>query len=124
MQPQGLVAYGGVDAARFDRKQNGFVCVGALSGVWGNMCVLVAAVCCMRSFGGVCGVSWVLCENCIVDASIFLFCEVCVCLGSRALFVSSCCELVYVVMLARPLWGVWVWCVLRAYGGCLGMLGR
>ena len=78
------------------------LCVLVRCRVSGATCVslLLRCAACAPFWWGVCGVSWVLCENCIVDASIFLFCEVCVCLGSRARVVSSCCELVYVVMLA------------------------
>lgn len=53
-----------------------FVSIGALLGVWGStgLCVLVGP---LSWAGGGCllvRVGVVLCENCIVDASIFLFC--------------------------------------------------
>lgn len=73
------------------------VYVGALLGVWDfTRCVLFHGLrpfccCCCVVVGGV----GVVCENCIVDASIFI------------LVCFLCCV-----------------CCLRAYGGCLGMLSR
>ena len=62
-----------------------FNCVGALLGVWGSTMLFLLGPCVNRPpwlWLVVCGV--VLCENCIVDASIFLFCvlvfiPVCLC---------------------------------------------
>ena len=51
------------------------ICVGALLGVWGSTRLFLLGPCVNQSRG--CGwlcVGVVLCENCIVDASIFLFC--------------------------------------------------
>ena len=53
----------------------GLICVGALLGVWGSTLLFLLGPCVNRPRG--CGwlcVGVVLCENCIVDASIFLFC--------------------------------------------------
>ena len=52
-----------------------FESIGALLGVWGSMWLFLLGPCMDQS----CGCGWlcvgvVLCENCIVDASIFLFC--------------------------------------------------
>ena len=95
--------------------------IGALLGVWGSTwclrivrtlfcgcvvcgwlflvayCLLAGMVVCWLVVVGV------VCENCIVDASILFFClcVFCLCVG---LFVCVCC--------------------LRAHGGCLGMLSR
>ena len=51
------------------------VCVGALLGVWGSTRLFLLGPCVDRPLccGWLC-VGVVLCENCIVDASIFLFC--------------------------------------------------
>ena len=51
------------------------ICVGALLGVWGStwLFLLGPHVGWLLMCGGLC-VGVVLCENCIVDASIFLFC--------------------------------------------------
>ena len=63
--------WGWVDTLLRDKR--GFV--GALLGVWGSMWLFLLGPCVNWLLG--CGwlcVGVVLCENCIVDASIFLFC--------------------------------------------------
>ena len=70
----------------------------------------------MLSHGGVCGVGVVLCENCIVDASIFIFCCVAFCNAERANVMPLWCGvgvLVVVVVL-----------FFKAHGGCLGISSR
>ena len=70
------------------------------------------------------GVGGVLCENCIVDASIFIFCVPHIPgsfwgLGGVWLFVQVVVHRSAVSLRGRLL------CVcVRAHGGCLGMLGR
>ena len=117
-----------MDATSYSNHER-LKCVGMLLGVWDNNVVsgdhLLSAspvgwASVARRLGGV-GSGGVLCENCIVDASIFIF----LCVTDRhpggggwlffvrvlvhrpAMFVVGCC--VFVV---------------RAHGGCLGMLGR
>ena len=87
---------------------------------------------------GCCGVG-VLCENCIVDASIFLLCRILahafVCLGCGVVKDFLFCKfarlfLCFVYLSMRRLVVVCVcvcWIIVwlfRAYGGCLGMLSR
>ena len=71
-----------VDASGLRDKR---ICVGALLGVWGStrLFLLGSHVGWLLMCGWLC-VGVVLCENCIVDASIFLFCvlvfvPVCLC---------------------------------------------
>ena len=61
-----------VDASGLRDKR---ICVGALLGVWGStrLFLLGSHVGWLLMCGWLC-VGVVLCENCIVDASIFLFC--------------------------------------------------
>ena len=63
-------AEGWVDASVLRDKR---FCVGALLGVWGSTMLFLLGPCMDQSCGWLC-VGVVLCENCIVDASIFLFC--------------------------------------------------
>ena len=71
---KGLCSHGAwwVDASGLRDKR---VCVGALLGVWGStrLFLLGPHMNRPRWCGWLC-VGVVLCENCIVDASIFLFC--------------------------------------------------
>ena len=87
-----------------------FLCIGMLLGVWDNIVVSTVIIHDVHYLVlHVCGVGggWVggvLCENCIVDASIFIFCcAVSLWAYSVVFFMLR--------MLCACLFGVGVWCV-------------
>ena len=107
--------------------------VGALLGVWGIIpflwCLIIWLVCmvcvCWLMVG-------VLCENCIVDASIkhalngLLICGLFVCVCVISFFFNQFFCQVHLCGHPHDFCCVWwfVCSLLRAHGGCLGMLSR
>ena len=79
--------------------------VGTLLGVWDNMVVSGDRLVCMSVLlVRVCGSGGVVCENCIVDASIFIF------LCDRRAWPAAACRVV-------------VWCVRRVLCECSSPTG-
>ena len=98
-----------------------------LLGVWDNIVVSTVIIHVVYRLVPRCGVGggWVggvLCENCIVDASIFIFC------CAVSLWAYSVVFFMLRMLRACPFVGGCVVCgvcvCVRAHGGCLGMLSR